>query len=142
MAPSIRSQFLALIALTAVGLLVAHLIVTDAEAIEALAERMARAAAERDMQALGEALSEDFTYGSRDRAATLAHVEGLLGKHKPVGIEVNLYEIRVDDGRATAKGVVGAQVYGRPMRVQIDVELIETDDGWKLVKVRGGGPVR
>ncbi len=142
MAPPIRSQFLALIALIGIGLLVAHLIVTDAEAIRALADRTAGAAAERDMQALGEALSADFTFGSRDRAGTLEHVQGLLQKHKPTGIGVDLYELRVDDARATAKGVVSATAYGRPMRVQIDVDLVKTDDGWKLSRVRGGGYVR
>lgn len=136
MLPTIRSQLLALVALTCIVLLVEHLIVTDAEAIEALAARAAKAAGERDFAALGRLLSDDFRYGTRDRAETLAHVESMLRKHPATGIEIDVYEIRVDDGHATAKGLVRAQVYGRPFGVHVDVELVETEDGWKLDRVQ------
>ena len=135
LSPTIRSRFLALICLTGLVLLVEHLIVTDAEAIEALGERAARAAADRDFGALGEVLADDFRYGSRDKASTLAYVQSLLGKHKPMGIEVTLFEIKVKDERATARGVVRAQVYGRPIGVGIDAELIETEEGWRLLRI-------
>jgi hypothetical protein len=142
MLPPIRAQFLALLLLTGLVILVERLIVTDQEAIRGLGREVARAAGARDTEALGRLLAPGFRHGPRDAAQTLAHVAALLRKYPAQDIAVDFLAIEVDDGEATATGLVSASLYGRPVQVQVQVDLREEDEGWKLVRVRGGEGLR
>ena len=133
----VRPHFIALLLITLVAVGIERLIVTDAEAIEALGETVATAMEERDFEALDSLLDEAFQYRGRDRAETLKHVRSLLSKYKPTGIQIQLQQIEVDEDRATAKGVILGQAYGRPAQFQMDVVLQRTEEGWKLLEVKG-----
>ncbi len=135
--PAIRTQILALgiLALAAFG--IERLIVTDAEAIENLAKDTAKALMEKRYEVLEDVLDESFEYQGKDRAKTIQHVRSLIEKHRPLAVEVRLPEVKIEDDTAKAAGYIGAQVYGRPIRYGIEVDLVRREDGWKLVKVKG-----
>lgn len=135
--PPIRSQLLAVAFLTLAVFGIERLIVTDAEAIQALADETARALTERKYDHLHEVMDEAFRYQGKDRTATIRHVRGLVEKHKPLAIDIKLPEIEIEEDTATARGYVAAQVYGRPVHYPIEAELVRTEDGWMLLEVRG-----
>lgn len=137
---AVRSQFLALLVLAMAAFAIERLIVTDAEAIEALAERAAQATFERDWTALEACLDEDFHYGRLDRRGTLDLVQGLVARHNPTRVSVTLFDIEVDGTAAKAKGIVAGTAYGRPVQVRVEAELRYVDDErWVLSKLTGGG---
>lgn len=137
-----RSKLLLLLVL---GLLiwgVERLIVTDAEAIENLAEAMAEDIRDKRWADLEGRLHPEFQYGRRDREKTVEHVRGLVERHKPTGVGVSLFEIEVVGDTATANGHVWGNVAGRPVRVSIGAKLLRGEDGWLLREVTGGYPGR
>jgi hypothetical protein len=136
---TLRSQTLALLAVVLVAFGVERLIVTDAEAIEALGDDVAEALAERRFGDLESLLSEGFHYGGKDRAATIAHVRALVERHKPAGIEIRLYDVAVEGDAATAAGRVAGSVYGRPATLDVHATLVREEDGWKFSEIRGRG---
>ena len=134
-----RVYFMGLLAVGLIALGIERLIVTDREAIEALAENTAKSIQERKFDRLAEFLHPEFEHGGRDKEETVAYVRGLVRKFNPIGTEIVLYEINVNEDTATAQGAVAATVYGRPQQVKIDVVFRKLDDTWLLKEVKGGG---
>ena len=133
-----RSKFLLILA---VGLLiwgVERLIVTDAEAIENLAEETTEDIRTGRWEQLASRMHEDFQYQRMDRDGTVAYVQRLMENTKPTNVGVSLYDIEVDEDTATAKGHVFGNVGGRPVRLSIDAKLVRSEDGWVLREVFGG----
>lgn len=133
-----RSKLLLLLVLGLVIWGVERLIVTDAEAIEHLADVLAEDIQAERWDDLASRLHEDFRFNGMDRERTVAHVRGLVERSKPTGVGVSLYEIEVAGEFATARGHVWGNVAGRPIRVAIDAKLGRTEDGWVLREVSGG----
>jgi DNA-binding GntR family transcriptional regulator len=139
---AVRPTFLALLAIALLAYGIERLIVTDAEAIEALAERAGRAVADRDWENLRGCLSEDFHYGSLDRDGTVTLVRRLVERHDPKGIRVLMQHIEVHGDEAQAEGIVVGRAYGRPARVVVSVDLRRVDGDWRIARVEGGNFVR
>jgi hypothetical protein len=143
MVNSVQSRLLALLVLALAAYGIERLIVTDTEAIENLAAAMAEDIKDQRWEALESHLHEDFTYGTRGRRKTIAHIRSLVGKYRPTGVGVSLYEIKVDGDDATALGEVWGHVAARPVRVGIQVKLTRTEEGdWVLLEVSGGEHAR
>lgn len=139
---TIRAQFVGLLLVAGLVFGIERLIVTDAEAIENLARDVGVAIEAQRFEALEDFLHEEFTYRGRDRAETIEFVRGLVRKYKPMGVQIVVYEVEVEGDDARAKGVVSGTAYGRPARVPVDATFRRTEDGWRLLEVRGGEYVR
>lgn len=139
---TLRSPLLGLLLVGALVFGLERLIVTDAEEIEQLGRDAAKAIQTEAWPWLEQMLVEDFVYERRDRTETIEHIRSLVRKYKPTDVGIAFLEIKVEDGAATAKAVVRGTALGRPARVPVDAWFRETDDGWKLAKVRGGSYVR
>jgi hypothetical protein len=139
---TIRSPLLGLLVVGLIVFGLERLIVTDAEEIEQLGRNAAKAIQTEAWDWLEQMLVEDFAYERRDRAETVQHIRSLVRKYKPTDVGIAFLEIKVDGQEATAKAVVRGTALGRPARVPVDAWFRETEDGWKLAKVRGGDWVR
>ncbi len=137
-----RAPLLTLVVLALLVFGIERLIVTDSEQIERLAEEASEAIRSQAWERLAGLLHEDFTYEQRDGPETVEHVRRLVKKYKPTDVGIALFEIEVVGEEARARGVVRGTALGRPARVPESAWFKETDDGWKLWKVRGGGYVR
>ena len=123
------------LALVGLGILLDHLIVTDVEAIEALAERAETAARERDFETLEGLLSESFRYDGRDRARTVAYVKSQVQRITPQKVGFNLDHIQVEGDRATARAHIVAEAMGSRILLTAEIELARTEEGWRLDRV-------
>ena len=136
---SIRPHFLGLLLLGLVVFGIERLIVTDEEAIEQVAQSMSDAIAEQRFEDLEPLLHAEFEFQGKDRAETIAYVRSLVRKYKPIGAQVALVDIQVEDDTGVAVGIVSGTVYGRPQQVRVEATFERTeDDEWVLRKVTGG----
>lgn len=129
--PSLWLGVLAVVA--GLVLLVERLIVTDAEAVEALIERAAEAVRQGDFEALADTLEADFTVDGRTGEEALTWIRRLYRNFRPLGIEVEIGEIEVVDDRAMAPTVVSMTVMARPFRFAASVHCQRTDGDWRIV---------
>ena len=101
---SIRPHFLGLLLLGLVVFGIERLIVTDEEAIEQVAQSMSDAIAEQRFEDLEPLLHAEFEFQGKDRAETIAYVRSLVRKYKPIGAQVALVDIQVEDDTGVAVG--------------------------------------
>jgi len=134
-----RIHFLGLLAVILVGYGIERLIVTDREAIEALAAETAAAIQAGDFEGLTNKLHAEFEYGDRDRDQTVAFVRTAVRKFRPVGTRIVLFEITVNGETATAAGQVTATVLGRLQQLRIDAVFRKGEEGWQIKEIRSGG---
>ncbi len=134
---SIRSQFLGLLVLVLLAYGIERLIVTDAEALQAVANDAAAALRDRDWDHLEGLLTVDFTHDGRDRAATVAYARTLVMRYRPVGVRIGLTEIQVQDDDAEARAIIEATVLGRPAGRAVHVRFRRTAGGWRLCEIEG-----
>lgn len=140
---AIRPHFLGLLVIALVVFGIERLIVTDKEAIEAVADEMAVAIQERQLDRLEALLHPEFEFGDRDRAETVAYMRSLVGKYQPMGTKVVFVDIQVEDDTGTADGVIRATVMGRLQQVRVKAVFARTeDDEWLLRKVSSDGVAR
>lgn len=132
---AIRPHFLGLLVIALVVFGIERLIVTDKEAIEAVADEMAVAIQERQLERLEPLLHPEFEFAGRDRTETIAYVRGLVQKYQPMGAKVVFVDIQVEGDTGTADGVIQATVMGRPQQVRVKAVFARTeDDEWVLKK--------
>jgi hypothetical protein len=136
-----------LLAVTLAGLLawgISALIVTDKEAIEAVAEAMSAEILAGEWESLEGHLHEEFKYGGMSRGKTVAYLKQLAEQHGPNEVAVTFEAIEVTDDRAKAKGWIRARTVStgeRFAQVQFDARLVRSDDGWLLMEIVGASPV-
>jgi len=139
---SFRSPLLGLLVVAVLVYGLERLIVTDAEAVEQVAQDAAEAIRSEAWEHLEHLLHEDFEFEGRNRAATIEHLRSLIRKYKPLDVGIAAFDVQVEGDEATAHGVVRASVMGRPAQVPVKAWFRRTEDGWRLSKVEGGGYVR
>jgi hypothetical protein len=128
-----RSSFLVQLMLAAgLGLVIERLVVTDSEAIESLVEDATKAIATRDFEKLREHLTEDFSYGHRDRDASLAYLEEAARRYAPRRIDVVASQIAPHGDRADCHAALRVYVYGRVFALDAMVHFAREDDGWRI----------
>ena len=113
-------------------LLVERLIVTDAEAVDALVQRAAEAVREGDFEALAATLGAGFTVEGRTGEEALDWIRKLRRNFRPLGIEAEVGEVEVSEDRALAPTVVSMTVMARPVRLRAAVHCRRGEDGWRI----------
>ena len=122
----------ALLALLGLGFLVERLVVTDAEAVEALVERAAESVREADFEALAATLDPEFTVEGRTGDEAVAWIRKLQRNYRPLGIEVEIGEIEVHEDRAMAPTEVSMTVMARPLSFRAAVHCRKVDGAWRI----------
>jgi hypothetical protein len=112
--------------------LVERLIVTDAEAVEALVEQAAEAAREGDFEALGALLMPEFTVEGRTGKEAVDWIRKLRRNYRPLGIEVEVGDVQVAEDRSRAPTLVSMTVMARPVRFRAAVHCQRIDGGWRI----------
>lgn len=112
--------------------LVERLIVTDAEAVEALVERATQAAREGDFEALAATLAPEFTVEGRTGEEALAWIRKLRRNYRPLGIEAEVGEVEVAEDRAMAPTLVSMTVMARPVRFRAAVHCQRANGEWRI----------
>src|SRR5262245_56716570 len=107
-----RSLLVGLLLAVGLGILIERLVVTDAEAIEALLEEANDAAKDREWRRLRPLLSDDFTWQGRDADATVAEIERLAERNRPTWIEMRWGAIAPARLRCDVEVEVRAAAYG------------------------------
>jgi len=120
--------------LLAAGLvyLVERLIVTDAEAVQALVERAAEAVREGDFEALAGTLGAEFTVEGRTGQEAVDWIRKLKRNYRPLGLEVEVGEVEVSEDRAMAPTQVSMTVLARPVRFDAAVHCQNTNGEWRI----------
>jgi hypothetical protein len=119
----------------ALAFLVAHLIVTDAEAIEALVAEAERAVEAQEFAAFRAVLAEDYEGEGGDADGAVEAVEQAWRQHEPTGIRTEVLGLEVHGDEAVSRVQVDAGVYGRVTRLLLDVTYVRAIDGWKIRRV-------
>jgi len=122
----------ALIVLGGLVFLVERLIVTDAEAVEALVERAAEAVREGDFEALAATLAPGFTLEGRSREEAVDWIRTLRRRYQPRGIEVEVEDVAVDGEAATATARAAANVMARPVRFRLTLDCGHVEGEWRI----------
>lgn len=130
-----RLALLILFAAGALAWLVARLVVTDAEAIESTVTRMAETASAQDWKTFESLLADDFESAWGDREKLPRAVAELMKRFDVRKAEVRCGEITVrgDRGAASITVLPGAPARGFPVPARVD--LVRTDDGWRVVAI-------
>jgi ketosteroid isomerase-like protein len=113
-------------------LLVERVIVTDAEAVEALVQRAAEAVREGDFEALAATLGAGFTVEGRTGKEALDWIRKLRRNYRPLGIDAEVGEVEVSEDRAVAPTVVSMTVMARPVHLRAAVHCRRAEDGWRI----------
>jgi len=113
--------------------LVERLVVTDAEAVEAVLERAAADASRGAWDAVADALDEGFREGGRDGAAFVAWARAQWTRAALRAITVDVLDVRVEGDRAAAR--VDARLQPYAQRVPGTVELERRDGTWRIVRI-------
>ncbi len=121
-----------LLAALLLAFVVERLIVTDLEALDAWAQSASEALDASDMEAFGELITEDFTYGRMDRDAALRYAQAASRSASASGIQIVLRRVEVDGDTATATARIFGTVVGRRYTLQTPVRLERGPDGWLL----------
>lgn len=113
--------------------LVERLVVTDAEAVEAVLDRAASDASRGAWDAVADALDDGFREGGRDRAAFVAWARAQWTRASLRAITVDVLDVRVEGDRAAAR--VDARLQPYAQRVPGTVELERRDGAWRIVRL-------
>lgn len=130
-----RLLLLILLAVGGIAWLVERLVVTDAEAIGSAVTRLASSASAKDWEAFEALLADDFDSPWGDRAKFTRMLAELMKRYdvKDTGVRLGDVTVRGDRGAAAVTALPGAPFQG--LRVQGRVDLVRTDDGWRVVGV-------
>ncbi len=112
--------------------LLERLVVTDAEAVEALVERAADAVRDGDFEALAATLGAEFRVEGRAGEEAVAWIRKLRRNYRPLGIEAEVGDVEVAGDRAVAPTVVSMTVLARPVRLGAAVHCRLIDGQWLI----------
>jgi ketosteroid isomerase-like protein len=112
--------------------LVERLIVTDAEAVEAVVEQAADAVKQGDFAALADLLDMDYKGEGGDKDGAIAYAQRIWGQWRPMGLRAAVGQVEVNGDEASAPTMVRGQVLGRPFGIRVGFGLKRTDDGWRI----------
>jgi hypothetical protein len=137
--PRGRSLLLGLLLAVGLGVLIERLVVTDAEAIEALLEEFRDAAKDREWKRIRPVLSDDFAWGQRGPDETVAEVERIAQRYPPTRIEVEWGAIAPARLRCEVDVTYRAWGYGGVWVGQVRVTFAREKDGWRLLEAQPTG---
>lgn len=128
-------MLLVLFAAGGLAWLVARLVVTDAEAIESTVTGLSESASANDWETFESLLADDFESAWGDRAKFPSAVAGLMKRFDVRTAKVRFGEITVrgDRGAASVTVLPGPPARGFPVPARVD--LVRTDDGWRVVGI-------
>lgn len=123
---------LLLLVLVGLGLAIEHWIETDLEALERWEVEAAEALIQGDEAALGALLTEDFTYGRRDREAALRYARSRRQALRGLALDIRIREIEVEGDTARATAVFEGTLGRRRGVARSEVVFQRGPDGWLL----------
>lgn len=130
-----RLALLLLLAVGGLGWLVEHLIVTDAEAIEATVERLAAHASHGRWDEFEALLADGFDSPWGDRTKFPKAVADLMKRFGVQTATVTCGQVTVRGDRGAAAVTVRGNGAAGGFPVPGRVDLVRTDEGWRVVGV-------
>jgi hypothetical protein len=128
-----RLVFAAVALVGGLAWLVERVVVTDAEAVEAVLERAADDASRGAWDAVADAFDDEYQANGRDKAAFLAWAKAQWTRAALRAITVDVLDVRVEGERAVAR--VDARVQPYAQRVPGTVDLERRDGAWRIVRL-------
>jgi hypothetical protein len=116
------------------GYLIERLIVTDAEAIEALLERAVAAVDHGDFDVFRDTIDEEYSQDGRDRDGIVKFVSEEYRHWRPSGLRLDVLEVKVTGDEAEARIALRARDPGG--RVLAEVHLVRRAGGWRIRAAR------
>jgi hypothetical protein len=133
--PRPRIVFLGVVVLGLLAWGVERLVVTDREAIEHLLERTAAAAGRGDWDGVAGALADAFRSQQtrQDKGPFLSWLRSAWESFGRPAPRVAVRETAVEGDTAASR--VRVTVAGFPVAIDARIELVRTDDGWRIARL-------